>query len=145
MSPAAYLDTSVVVAFYVPEPLSAQVQGIYNGQVSPTISELVELEFFAALSLRVHIGDLDRTSAERAGSLFLGHLEGGWYGRLHLHAGHYVAARGYIARFDLPLKSPDPLHLAVAALDRLLIITADQQLARNAERLGLAVELVRAI
>jgi len=137
-----YLDTSVVVAYYVPEPLSARAQAIYSAQTGPAISELVELEFFAALSLRLRNLDLDRTQAERVATLFLSHLDGGWYTRIHLHAGHYLAARGFIARFDLPLKSPDALHLAVSAAERLPLITADQQLARNAESVGLEVELV---
>lgn len=137
-----YLDTSVVVAYYVPEPLSTRVQAIYNAQTGPAISELVELELFAALSLRLRTGDLERAQAERVVTLFLSHLEGGWYTRIHLHAGHYLAARGFIARFDLPLKSPDALHLAVSAAERLPLVTADRQLARNAERLGLEVDLL---
>lgn len=138
-----YLDTSVVVAYYVPEALSTRAQAIYTAHTAPAISELVELEFFAALSLRLRTGDLERTQAERVASLFLSHLDGGWYTRIHLHAGHYLAARGFIARFDLPLKSPDALHLAVSASERLALVTADRQLARNAESLGLEVELVR--
>jgi hypothetical protein len=138
-----YLDTSVVVAYYVPESLSTRAQAIYTTQTVPAISELVELEFLAALSLRLRTGDLERTQVDRITSLFLSHTEAGWYTRIHLHAGHYLAARGFIARFDLPLKSPDALHLAVSALERLPLITADQQLARNAETLGLDVDLIR--
>jgi predicted nucleic acid-binding protein len=53
-----------------------------------------------------------------------------------------LTARGFIGRFDLPLESPDALHLAVAAEQRLPLVTADQQLARNAASLGLEVELI---
>jgi uncharacterized protein len=138
-----YLDTSIVVAYYLPEPLSAWAQAIYNAQTAPAISELVELEFVAALSLRLRMGDLERMQADRVTSLFLSHVEGGWYTRIHLHAGHYLAARGFIGRFDLPLKSPGALHLAVSAVESLPLITADQQLARNAQSLGIEVDLVR--
>lgn len=133
-----------MVAYYLPEPLSVRAQAIYSVPRELAISELVELEFFSTLSLLLRTGHLERTQAERAASLFLSHLEGGWYSRIHLHAGHYLAARGFIARFDLPLKSPDALHLAVAAGERLPLITADQQLARNADGLGIEVELVSA-
>jgi predicted nucleic acid-binding protein len=133
----------VVVAYYVPEPLSGRVQAIYTALVAPAISELVELELFAALSLRLRVGDLERAPAEQVARLFLRHVAGGWYTRIHLHAGHYRAARGLIARFDLPLKSPDALHLAVCAEAGLQLVTADQQLARNAQTLGVGVELVR--
>lgn len=138
-----YLDTSVVVAYYVPEPLSAQVQAIYGTLSTPAISELVELEFFAALSLKLRVGDLERAHVEQVARLFLRHVEGGWYTAVHLQASHYRRARDFIARFDLPLKAPDALHLAVAAAEGQQLITADQQLARNAEALGLEAELVR--
>jgi len=138
-----YLDTSIVVAYYLPEPLSVRAQAIYRAPNELAISELVELEFLAVLSVLLRTGNLERIEAERVASLFLSHLGGGWYTRIHLHVGHYLAARGFIARFDLPLKSPDALHLAVSAGERLPLITADQQLARNAESLGLEVELVR--
>lgn len=138
-----YLDTSVVVAYYVPEPLSTRVQAIYDALTAPAISELVELEFFAAVSLRLRVGDLERAQVEQIVRLFLRHLQGGWYTRVQLHAGHYRRAQGFIARFELPLKAPDALHLAVSAAEGQQIITADRQLARNAEALELEVELVR--
>ncbi len=47
-----------------------------------------------------------------------------------------------VARFDLPLKVPDVLHLAAAQGDGLRLITADRQLARNAEALDVAFEMI---
>ncbi|MPZ14821.1 MAG: PIN domain-containing protein [Chloroflexi bacterium] len=142
LSPVPYLDTSVVVAYYLPEPLSARAQEFYAAQTSPAVSELVELEFLAALSQRMRVGDLLRVQAEQVASLFLTHLDGGWYTRIHLHAGHFRSARDFVERFDVPLKSPDALHLAAAAAEGLQLVTADQQLARNAAILGLAVQLI---
>jgi uncharacterized protein len=137
-----YLDTSIVIAYYLPEQLSARAQEVYNAPTTPTISELVELEFFSALSRLRRRGQIEFAQAERVANLFLDHVQAGWYARIHLHAGHYLAARGFIARFDLPLKSPDALHLAVAAAERLPLITADTELARNAESLKLEFELI---
>ena len=89
-----YFDTSVVVAYYLPERLSTRVQEIYGAEIGPAVSDLVELELFAALSLRLRTGDLERTQVERVSGLFLRHLEGGLYTRVPLHAGHYRTARG---------------------------------------------------
>ena len=69
-----YLDTSVIVAYYLPEPLSSTVQRIFVTQSGLAISELVEVEFLSALSLRVRIGELPRTDAERVVRLFREHL-----------------------------------------------------------------------
>lgn len=139
-----YLDTSVVVAYYAPEPLSDRVQEIYRAYSNVAVSDLVEVEFFAALSLKTRVGDLERARAERIASLFVTHLADGLYDRLHLDSGHYRQARDYIAGFELPLKSPDALHLALCGAEDLELYTADRRLARNAEALEVGVELVEA-
>ena len=115
---------------------------MYEEADTPDISALVELEFFAAVSLRVRIGDLARDEAEAVSILFDSHLQDGLYGRRSLDAGHYRLARDYVARFDLPLKSPDALHLALCASEGLTLLTSDRQLARNAEALGVQADLV---
>lgn len=132
----------MVVAYYLPERLSARVQEVYDGHPGAAISDLVEVEFFAALSLRLRVGDLRREEAERVATTFTTHLESGLYAAHHLHAGHYRLARAFIARFDLPLKSPDALHLALCAAEGMDFFTADRQLARNAEALDVKVELL---
>lgn len=138
-----YLDTSIVLPYYIHDPFSSDAQDIFTTYLAPAISELVELEFFSALSLRLRTGDMRRAQADRAVALFLSHLEGGFYRRLHLNAGHYIVARELIARFDVPLRAPDALHLAIAAAESLPLITADQQLARAAEHLNLELQLLR--
>ncbi len=142
MSELVYLDSSIVVAYYIPESRSERVQALFDANVLPTISELVELEVVAALSLRLRIGDLDRDSAFRVMRLFGEHVESGFYSFTHLQAGHYQWARDVVARFELPLKSPDALHLAAAWREGLRLITADRQLARNADALGVDFELI---
>ena len=118
------------------------VQGMYEEADAPEISALVELEFFAAVSLRARIGDLTREEAEEVSALFGAHLRDGLYGRKGLETGHYRLARDYVARFDLPLNSPDALHLALCASEGLTLLTADRQLARNAEALDVRAELI---
>lgn len=115
---------------------------MYEEANAPEISALVELEFFAAVSLRVRIGDLAREEAEEVSTLFDSHLQDGLYGRRNLDAGHYRLARAYIARFDLSLKSPDAIHLALCSAEDLTLLTADHQLARNAEAIDVQTELV---
>jgi uncharacterized protein len=137
-----YLDTSVLVAYYVPEPLSDRAQQIITSTPVVIVSELVQAEFVAALSLRFRVGHVERTTVQQIASLFLQHVTDAFYSPLHLPSAVYSLARSYITRFDLPLKAPDALHLAAAALEELTLVTADRQLARNAETLGIAVELL---
>ena len=131
-----YWDTSALVPYYLPEPLSDQVQTRLLKD-EPAVSWLVEVEFFSTLTRKVRAGELDRVHAERVASLFLAHLDEGFYHRLPLEALHFRMARDWIGRFDLPLRAPDALHLAVAFTAGLPLVTADQVLAQSAEALGI--------
>lgn len=137
-----FLDTNIVLAFYVSEAYSAIAQTVYRDNPLPTNSELVELEVYSTLSRLVQTRSIEQGEAQQIADLFVTHLQTGLYNRLHLHAGHYQLASSYISRFDLPLKAPDALHLAVVSTEELIIATADRQLARNAEHLGLKSELI---
>jgi len=137
-----FFDTSVVIAYYLTESYSRQVQTFYTNTSKPIISGLIEVEVLSVFSRLVRTSSLTLDQARQVTTNFADHLEQGFYTRLNLRLGHYRQARDYIARFDLPLKAPDALHLAAAALEQLTLVTADGQLARNAETLGIAVELL---
>jgi predicted nucleic acid-binding protein len=97
-----YLDSSVVVSYYVPEPASGRVQLLYEPVENPAISELVDLEVIAALSLRHRIGDLELSHLQRVASLFDEHLAAGLYARVPLQADYVPRPAVVIGRFDLP-------------------------------------------
>lgn len=137
-----FLDTSVIVAYYLGESYIERVQEVYRRDAVLFLSELVEIEVFSVFSRLVRTGSMDIETARRTGLFFEEHLDAGLYTRIHLHADHYRWARDAIARFDLPLKAPDALHLAAAQVNGLHLVTADRQLARNAEALGIAFELI---
>ena len=137
-----YFDTSILVAYYVPEALSAQADARLRQASIVAISELTHTEFVSALALRHRRVELSLSDAQQIAALFAKHLAEDLYQSVPLSAGVYRLARDYIARFDLPLKAPDALHLAVAATERLPLVTADRQLARNAEALGITMELL---
>lgn len=139
-----FFDTSIVIAYYLPETYSPVVQKYYLQNPQPVISTLVEVETVSVFSRLVRTQSLDLDSAKLVASTFLEHVTKGNYRQLNLQSVHYRQARDYIARFDLPLKAPDALHLAAAALEQLPLVTADRQLARNADTLGIDVELLLA-
>lgn len=60
-----YLDTSVLVAYYVPEVLSEQVQQRLLAASIKIVSELVQTEFVAALAQRQRIGDLSLMTCKK--------------------------------------------------------------------------------
>jgi hypothetical protein len=139
-----YIDTSLLVPYYCPEALSQPAERTLRGDPRPAISDLVEVEFFSALAKKVRARELSPADATRTGERLLDHLQAGLYTRIAVERRHYEAARGWLARFTLPLRALDALHLALADLEGLRLATSDQDLSQSAKRLGVAVTLVRA-
>lgn len=140
-----YLDTSVLVAYYVPEPLSELAQQCLMEAPAVIVSELAQTEMVSAPTLRLRLGDLSVAAVQQVTTLFANHLAQGLYVPHHLSSAVYRQAQAYITRYDLPLKTPDALHLAAAALAQARLVTADRQLARNAQALSIDVELLEAV
>lgn len=138
-----YVDTSALMPYYCPERLSRAAERALRSDPRPSVSDLVEVEFFSALSQKVRAGQISEAEARGVGDQFLRHLEAGFYGRLALHRTHYETARAWLGRFALPLRALDALHLALTDAEGLHLATADQHLARSANALGIPVTLVR--
>jgi uncharacterized protein len=138
----AYIDTSLLVAYYCPEPLSAEAQHALSRTPDPAISSLVEVEVYSAVAAKVRTGDLDRKTAGRILAAFRMHLDEGRYRFLPIGAGEYALARDWIGQFTTPLRAADALHLAVAFANNLRLLTADRGLAKSAELLGVKHALV---
>lgn len=137
-----YVDTSVLTAYYAPEPLSEDAENLMRSEPLPAISDLVELELFSALARKVRNRELPAADAERIRAEFLSHLEAELYLRLPVEREHYRLAQRWLAAVEPPLRSLDALHLAVAARSRRQLVTADRGLSQAAARLGLEVRLI---
>ena len=131
-----YLDTSIVAAFYLPETASPRVQAFYSRAGRAVISALSEVEFHSALSRRVRMKELSREDARRALAQFRAHVLEGLYELAPLNAHEYLLARDWLGGFDSPLRTLDALHLAVSCSNGLTLVTADNDLAHCAGRLG---------
>lgn len=138
----AYLDTSVLAAYYCPEPLSDRVQEKLSRIDEPVISPLVDLELHSALSIKVRSGQMTAPLANRVATAFATHLAEGRYGLLAIGADEYALARRWISGFSMPLRTLDALHLAVAFSNGLVLVTADRDLGRCAEQVGVVLELI---
>ncbi|MBA4391683.1 MAG: VapC toxin family PIN domain ribonuclease [Syntrophus sp. (in: bacteria)] len=132
-----YIDTSVIAAYYCPEPLSEKVESFLAAHKRPTISTLTEIELFSAVSRKIREGNLNHTDGNRIVGKFLAHINGNYYVNIPVGIGHYRLARDWIGLFNTPLKSLDALHLAIASSEELTLVTADQGLLKSAELLGL--------
>lgn len=139
-----YLDTSVVVPFYLPEFFSSAARGLLRTEPQPALSQLVEVEVFSAVSRRVRMGEISLEQARQIATDFQADLEGGFYTRFPVEPIHYDRARDWIRQFNTTLRTLDALHLAIAASHELPLITADERLAQVADALGVVYQLLAA-
>lgn len=135
-----YVDTTVLVAYYCPEPLSEKAEAFITAHTRPAISNLSELELFSAISRKIREGGLDRADGSRIVAKFLSHLDDLFYTKLIIEPHHYRLARDWIGQFTTSLRSLDAIHLAVASSEGVTLITTDEGLAKSAA--SLAVDAV---
>ncbi len=131
-----YMDTSVLAAYYCPEPLSEKAESLLINQEYPSMSALTELELFSAISRKIREGNILKADGDRIIARLLSHINGGFYNYLPVENHHYRLARDWIGLFNTALRTLDALHLAIASTEGLIIVTADKMLAKSAETLG---------
>ena len=132
-----YIDTSVLVAYYCPEPLSEKAEEFLISHLHPGMSALTEVELFSAMSRKVREGGMSRRDARRIIARFIAHVDKNFYEYFSVEPQHYRLARDWIGMFDLGLRSLDALHLAIASFEGLTLVTADSGLSKSARMLGL--------
>jgi len=132
-----YLDTSILVAYYYPEPGSDAVEEFLLKLKRPIISSLTEVELVSALARKIREKDLSITDGNKIFTEFQSHLKQSYFKRIAIEDSHYHTAIHWIAQFATPLRTLDALHLAVVAESGLTMITADKQLKSSAKYFGL--------
>ncbi len=137
-----YIDTSVLVSYYCPEPLSEAAEKIILRSDQPSLSALTEVELASALARKMREKEISRPDANRVITEFQSHLNQFLFKRIPVEREHYSLAFSWLIQLSIPLKTLDALHLAVAAVNNLQVITADRQLASSARKLGLAYKLL---
>ncbi len=137
-----YIDTSILVASYCPEPLSKAAQREIRKTRAPTICPYSEVEFCSAIALKTRTGETGVDSARKVLVSFRLHVAEGVFRLVPLEAREYAIACQWISSFAAPLRTVDALHLAAAFCNGLTLITADRDLARSARHFGVKCKLI---
>ena len=123
-----YVDTSVLGAYYCPEPLSLKADKIMQAIANPVISLLTEVEFFSLVAKKRRQRDFSEAKARKIHGEFLAHTTNGYYRRVAISVDHYLKARDMITQLKTTLRTLDVLHLAIALQEKLPLITSDKGL-----------------
>ncbi|MCC5830628.1 MAG: type II toxin-antitoxin system VapC family toxin [Phycisphaeraceae bacterium] len=134
------LDTSVIVAFYIPEAHSDRVQRLYSSRTILAISPLSEVEFASAVSRLVRMRNINGGDGRRVWNAFQSHVQQKLYAFSPMTQQVYELAREWISSFQTALRTLDALQLAAAHANDLPFVTADKKLAKAARGLGVSVE-----
>jgi predicted nucleic acid-binding protein len=138
-----YLDTSVLIPTLVEERVSDAVKAyLVAVEDQLLVSEYAAAEVASALSrlVRTRLLGTDDALARLAD---FETWRAGAASPADVHPADARLAYAYVRRFDLMLRAPDALHLAIAARLDAALVTLDGRLQRAAGRLGIAVELLQ--
>ena len=136
-----YLDASVLIAVLAEEPASAAVRRfLRTHRENRLISDFAAAEVVSAISRLLRM----RLLTEEEGSTRLADFDA-WRAAASsaadMHAADARLAYAYVRRFDLRLRAPDALHLAIARRLDAALVTLDRRIAAAAKELGVAVEV----
>ena len=134
---AVYCDTSVIDAYYVPEDHSEQAERALHEQGQRMVSSLVLTEASAAFRRKVHDRELSKADAQSALDSFRQDVVTGLFRVVDVERRHFDHAAAQVWSTKERLRTLDAVHLAVAELDGLRVITADAVMAKAAKELGI--------
>lgn len=135
-----YLDTSAAIPLFVPEPASDAVDAwIESCDDTLVSSDWILTEFASALSIKVRRGELGQKQAQAAWKDFEGFCQSGLR-LVPVSRQAFTHASKLVRDVSSTLRSGDSLHLSMALeAGAASIATADLNLAKNAQSMGLAV------
>jgi len=135
----AYLDASVLVAFFTEDRFSDEAESLLRLQTSGVlVSNFAAAEFASVLGRLVRTKDMS-VSAARTACTTLDSWVARLAARIEITGSDIATAEAMLRRFDLTLRSPDAIHLAAAQRLGARLATFDLALARCAQAVGLEV------
>ena len=131
------------MALLTAEPFSGRADDFLEGNPAPLIvSDFAAAEFASAIARRVRIRESSRRDAIQDLSDF-----DLWAARsttqVETVAGDITQAARFLRRLDLPLRTPDAIHIAIAERVDATLVTFDLAMAASARTLGSAVTTPR--
>ena len=137
-----YLDASLVIATLVKEAASAAVEAYLKTRPERLLSDFAAAEVAAALSRLARMNLLTATEAASRLADFEA-WRAATTSPVEVHAADVRLAYAYVRRFDLMLRAPDALHLAIARRADATVATLDRRMMTAGREFGLIVEAIQ--
>jgi predicted nucleic acid-binding protein len=136
---SVYFDASILVSMFVSGALSARADAyILDHKPAAVVSSLAAAEVASALGVKIRRGEIDVPRARGSFAAF-----DAWRSRAaavcEVTDADVLVANSHLRRLDLPLRTADAIHLAIAERLRTPIATFDAQIMASALALGLSL------
>jgi predicted nucleic acid-binding protein len=138
---SVYLDASVLVPLFIDDNFSERAEALLSAGAEPVVGDFAGAEFASVVSRKVRERRLTVAEGQNAFVTF-----DAWMSRVQgpveTTAADVSAATAILRRLDLPVRTADALHLAIAGRLASELATFDAKMAESARRLGLALATV---
>lgn len=139
MALIVYADTSVLVPLFARDAFNQAVRHfLTTQQPALLVSDFASAELASALAKKARTRELSLAEARQALSTF-----DGWMAtcspRIETSAADIALAEAHLRRLDLPLRTPDAVHIAIAQRHGAALATFDVRMADAARAIGLAL------
>lgn len=137
-----YVDTSVLIAYYCPEALSAEAEQRIRALKAVFVSQLTDVEIASAVSRKYRMGELTESSAREVLQMYSQQRAAHCFQITPLGPAEYQHAQQWIGTLTTPLRTLDALHLASANSMNLAVLTADTNMHQSANLLNIKSTLI---
>lgn len=127
-----YIDTSCLVAYYIPEERSDYVQRMIRSSELVSISYLTEIEMLSAIKKKQRMNELSADDGFQAYKLFKDHVKNRLYEFAELSPTVFSASEFILQKSKVPLRTLDAIHLGVVYEYHMELFTFDDVLLKAA-------------
>ncbi|MEJ0042611.1 MAG: type II toxin-antitoxin system VapC family toxin [Rhizomicrobium sp.] len=134
-----YLDTSVIVPLFLPDPFVARARAFLStGPSGLIVSDFASAEFASVVGIRLRM----KLSTEAESRSAFANFDD-WVRRkttvIEIGRSNLIDATAMLRRLDLTLRTLDAIHLAAAQARNAELATFDAGMARSARALGISI------
>jgi len=140
-----YLDTSVLVSIYYPEPITPKVRKFLTDKKGLSTSLFSILEFSSAINRKILMNELSKQDGLKIINRFQNDIEEDYYKVYSFSPDDLTGANNFIIDNlgRVSLRTVDALHIAIALRKKCdLFVTADRTQAKSSKKLGLETKLI---
>ena len=132
-----YVDTSSLVAYFLPEEKSAIAQKILIEAEEIKISRLTNIELISAFNKKVRMQMVSKTKTDEAFNLFQKQCTRGIFQSLNLTPAVFNASEQILSSTTNPLRALDAIHIGFAYEYKVALFSFDKDLLNTAEEFNI--------